>query len=844
MSDFNVAAPGGSVQVTLASANPAAGHALVSANPPVAYQLVPGVLPLPNPLGFIGTALRLPTATLTKSGNNYVAGDMAMGMPPWEVDEIWFCFPVGAFTNSGYVACPNGYTHEGMATRASDGQRTLGSMDDAGTSIVIDPSDGSMTYGRWIKFTPAAPIPANTILQVFTFAQYIPDGTFPRNRGGTVETVNRFGGTIPDERSQGSSSSLLSTLSGSTSYNNSAGELVWPCAAMARKPSGELSAISIGTSIGYGVNNTTAVLRDNRGEFGFMSRGLDDNTDSGRISNLNWCIPGWNHVSTDTAKSHTNETAAAPLLWLMDKARALNAGRPLVDQIWSEHGTNSSGTQSSLRADYRALFDLWRTSVGDDDTPVYQAEMLPYASSTDGYATLGNQSTTAANTYSTGTRWLLNSDIGGPDGDGDPTANLRADGTIQASFAPWKETAHDLTTNRDKFSVRAFNTTLAATYSGSGTVSLTAEPTVGDSLFIKDGATEGACIVLSYTGTGPYLVTPLWVAGSGSTYTSGSTVRSIWHDNNGLHPGPLAFDEYMTSLTALKVALGFEAPPDVTAPTITSADPSGSYEEGVEISGTLTADEAVTWTVTGTDAAAVTLNSGTGAWSLEETDFATQSSYSFTFTATDGSSNTANQVVAITITEIEVSAALTSLLAIINGNANCAVYDFLLATTGDGSHVDRSNNSNTLAVQFSRTFQSIDASLGGQKHASGMLFQPASDPASGNATLIISLKVDPSDTDFFITPEVRADGTASAIGYAAYVDGTVVSPSTKVALRTAIGTSALKTVRLTDLPDGDFGRGSADWVGYIRRAVLIDEAAITGGDYTDAVGYAETWVAE
>lgn len=91
--------------------------------------------------------------------------------------------------------------------------------------------------------------------------------------------------------------------------------------------------------------------------------------------------------------------------------------------------------------------------------------------------------------------------------------------------------------------------------------------------------------------------------------------------------------------------------PDTTAPTITSDNPSGSYEEGVSIGGTLTADEAVTWSKSGTDADAVTLNASTGVWSLEETDYETKQSYSWTFTATDAAENSTNQVVAITITE-------------------------------------------------------------------------------------------------------------------------------------------------------------------------------------------------
>lgn len=90
-------------------------------------------------------------------------------------------------------------------------------------------------------------------------------------------------------------------------------------------------------------------------------------------------------------------------------------------------------------------------------------------------------------------------------------------------------------------------------------------------------------------------------------------------------------------------------PADTAAPTITSTNPSDTYVEGVAIGGTLTADEAVTWSKTGTDAARVTLNASTGVWSLEATDYETKTSYSWTFTATDAATNATNQVVVITI---------------------------------------------------------------------------------------------------------------------------------------------------------------------------------------------------
>lgn len=106
---------------------------------------------------------------------------------------------------------------------------------------------------------------------------------------------------------------------------------------------------------------------------------------------------------------------------------------------------------------------------------------------------------------------------------------------------------------------------------------------------------------------------------------------------------------------AIRRALTYIPPaPDITPPTITSANPSGSYAEMVPIGGTLTANEGVTWSKSGTDASRVTLNAATGAWTLEATDYELGlRSYAWTFTATDGAGNARDQIVAIAITDID-----------------------------------------------------------------------------------------------------------------------------------------------------------------------------------------------
>lgn len=529
-------------------------------------------------LRLIGTGLRLPTTFYTRSGNNYLAGDMAMGMPDYDVSELYFFFPTFYCAAAGEADCANGYTLQGIATRDSEGLCTLGQIDDGTDPVSI--TNGGGVYGKWVKFTPASPIAAGTV-QVFRFAQQIPDGNYPRSRDAGAAVANIFGTTTQDERSQGSASTLLGKLSGSDDLTGANGNIVFPAACMAYLPASVPGALVLGDSIGYGANQTnTPELYNHRHAFGYMSMGLDDNVFSTRIAHTNWCVPGWGHNSTATTQSHGNATACARQLWAMAQARALNDDEPLVDMIFSQHGTNSSGSQAAFRTSYEALASIWRDAVGDETTPIYQAEILGTANSTDGYATVGNQSVSGANDYPTGVKWLANVDIGGADGLGDASAYLRANGTIQGSFAPWRVSAEDLTTQRDLFSVRAFTTTLASNYSGTGDVELTDEPALGDYLSLFDGTNAAGFIVKAVSGTGPYTVSAQFRSGGGTSFLAANTdVQSIWHDLLGIHPGPLAHVAYMNdALVPFKIALGYEAAASV--PSFLAFGISGTAEDG------------------------------------------------------------------------------------------------------------------------------------------------------------------------------------------------------------------------------------------------------------------------
>lgn len=101
---------------------------------------------------------------------------------------------------------------------------------------------------------------------------------------------------------------------------------------------------------------------------------------------------------------------------------------------------------------------------------------------------------------------------------------------------------------------------------------------------------------------------------------------------------------------------------DELAPTITSANPSGTFAENLSRSGTLTASETVTWTKSGADADLITLNPTTGQWSITATpNFEAKPTYSWTFTATDAAGNFSNQVVSIAITNVFEASALSAL---------------------------------------------------------------------------------------------------------------------------------------------------------------------------------------
>jgi len=131
--------------------------------------------------------------------------------------------------------------------------------------------------------------------------------------------------------------------------------------------------------------------------------------------------------------------------------------------------------------------------------------------------------------------------------------------------------------------------------------------------------------------------------------------------------GLMAWVDYSTSTTnCAQLSITYEAGgPDVTPPTITSAN-TASVAENATLAHSLTANEAVTWSIIGgADQAQFEISGSTLRWASNGTrdyespaDADGDNAYVVTVRATDGASNTTDQTIAVTVTDVGWSAPL------------------------------------------------------------------------------------------------------------------------------------------------------------------------------------------
>lgn len=504
---------------------------------------------------FAATRFRVPTNTRQISGSNtYLVQQFVFASPDYAVSNPRFFMPTfwqGANGGSSpETANANTIQVEGLSIKVGSTWYTV-----PATNLPAN-MDPAAVAGVLLDAIPVT-IPANTIVTGrvaynVPASGYLP--TTPRNAA--------FG-----EASQGSTSSLAAKLTDGTALGGtgSHADSYQPLYMVAQGGDGRPAMLVIGDSIGYGANDSTDfnVSVNNwsaRGAFGYIQRGLDDNTSTKRIAHANIAIPGSRPLDI-TSRTDTFTRKKLDAI----KAAYTATGDWPFDEIISQHGTNSvSGgtTSAALIAGMQTYLSVIRSDSGK---PVTQVELLAKAASTDGYATLANQTASAQDSYNGGVlgssnpRWSLNAAIG-TNGQPDASATLRAGGYIQDSFAPWLYGSYDTGSNRDRLSLRPFATTLAAAAVQNATsFSMTAAPSVGECINIQTATGFADGHVLAVTGSGPYTVTMVMLSQvpSGGA-AAGAAVHAELHAQDGTHPGtPGHRDVYAQAVTAWKARRGW-----------------------------------------------------------------------------------------------------------------------------------------------------------------------------------------------------------------------------------------------------------------------------------------------
>ena len=203
--------------------------------------------------------------------------------------------------------------------------------------------------------------------------------------------------------------------------------------------------------------------------------------------------------------------------------------------------------------------------------------------------------------------------------------------------------ARVLADNADK-SAQAALQALNARYKGQATLTVPAIEALGsESVLVPVPGAERGDIATGFAVSSPLrglVATP---------QITGSSEATLWLFN----PTGRTVDLGLCTIQ-ITARQGDRDLPDTIPPIITSADPSGTYDEGVTIAGVLQANEVVSWSVSGADAEAVTLDPASGEWSLEPTGFESgRTAYGWSFVATDSADNVSVQDVAITIIDVE-----------------------------------------------------------------------------------------------------------------------------------------------------------------------------------------------
>lgn len=184
---------------------------------------------------------------------------------------------------------------------------------------------------------------------------------------------------------------------------------------------------------------------------------------------------------------------------------------------------------------------------------------------------------------------------------------------------------------------------------------------------------------------------------------------------------------------------GQVAAPDTTPPTITSTN-SASVSENATLSKSLTADEAVTWSIVGgADQTQFEISGSTLRWSSNGTrdyespaDADTDNAYVVDVRATDGSANTTDQTITVTVTDVVATWDPATIASVTLSGSDLIATSAGGSGTTQGAHVAAANGQTAGKYYIEVTFT---AGLGGANYGAGVGTTAATYANMGNNAL-------------------------------------------------------------------------------------------------------------
>jgi hypothetical protein len=496
----------------------------------------------------MGTGFRWPTEGASHATNTYFVVEFRFATPDYAVtDPRVFCPSFFSPSSGGETLLAGGASIivQGWSIETSSGVWTACDGAAEGGCATVTNANG----GEWLPRV-AATLSANTgYVARLTFRVSGTSVTIPRVTQQALPTS-----PLGQERMNGATTTWFARLTDNVAVTNSGGNGIFykPVMMIAKGGDGRPAIIVVGDSIGYGSADSRAISNwSSRNEFGYVARGLDNNSGSQRLGYHIMCIPGQRAVGTGSPWTTTSNWAG--------KRNAVQQvvdayGELPFDEVLCQHISNTVPFVGDVRAGFVDFYGLlW-------SKPITQIECLPAVTSSNGYADVGGQTPQSGYNYGgSGTdvqAWDFNADVGGVDGLGDASAYYRAGGYIIGSIAPWRYSSVDTSTQRDLWPVRPYSSTLSSAYVSGGTIVTTDAPSLGMALAVLlDSGSYGTLRdVTAVTGSGPYTVT---LTGSlGGAAAAGKTVREVWGDN--IHPSGLVHrDVLQSAITDWKVARGW-----------------------------------------------------------------------------------------------------------------------------------------------------------------------------------------------------------------------------------------------------------------------------------------------